>query len=194
MDNRKLQLIGKTVILDEVQPKYFEQIIEWRNNPENNKFLNQPYKLTLEIQQKWYNKYLQDYTQGLLIMIDKENNKPFGTIGWTDYNKSDKICIAGRALVGDYNYRASKEMTEGYLLFQDYMYNKMGIETSYIHVANDNKKVISLNKKWGYIPNNGVIRFQKELLVNGIKQTEYLRTYDRYKVARERVIKILEIL
>ena len=50
---RNLRLDGKYVYLEEVQPKYFPCIIEWRNNPDNNKFLNQPFKLTMELQTKW---------------------------------------------------------------------------------------------------------------------------------------------
>lgn len=188
-------LEGKFVRLEEICPKYFAKVIEWRNNPENNRFLNQPFKLTMELEQKWYReKYLNDYTQGLLVMIDKKNNLPFGTIGWTDYNKQEKICIHGRALVGEDKYRGSKEMTECYLLFQDYMYDEMHVETAYIHVVDDNVKVISLNKRWGYIPNNGVIKFPKELFVNGMKQTEYYRTHEQYKIARKKIIKILEML
>ena len=38
---RTVRLEGRYVILEEVQPKYFPYIIEWRNNPENNRFLNQ---------------------------------------------------------------------------------------------------------------------------------------------------------
>ena len=85
-------------------------------------------------------------------------------------------------------------MTEAYLIFQDYMYEKMLVKTAYIHVVDENTKVISLNRRWGYIPNKGEIRFPKELLVNGMKQTEYLRTSEQYEKAREKIIKILESL
>lgn len=192
---REIILEGKYVRLEEISPKYFEKVIEWRNNPELNKFLNQPFKLTMELEKQWYEKkYLNDMTQGLLIMIDKKNNLPFGTIGWADYDSAKKICIAGRALVGEDSYRGSKEMTEAYLIFQDYMYEKMLVKTAYIHVVDENTKVISLNRRWGYIPNKGEIRFPKELLVNGMKQTEYLRTSEQYEKAREKIIKILESL
>lgn len=192
---RNLVIEGKYVRLEEVCPKYFPKIIEWRNNPENNKFLNQPFKLTMELQQKWYkDKYLKDLTQGLLIMIDKSNGIPFGTKGWTDYDVKKKVCIAGRALVGEPAYRGSKESAEAYLLCADYMYKKMQVETMYIHVVDENLKVISLNKRWGYIPNTGEICFPKELLVNGMKQTEYIRNYEQYKKARAKIIKILEML
>ena len=73
---RNLVIEGKYVRLEEVCPKYFPKVIEWRNNPENNRFLNQPFKLTMELQQKWYEeKYLNDLTQGLFIIIDKEKIK-----------------------------------------------------------------------------------------------------------------------
>lgn len=47
---RTVRLEGRYVILEEVQPKYFPYIIELRNNPENNRFLNQPFNLTMELQ------------------------------------------------------------------------------------------------------------------------------------------------
>ena len=191
---RNVRLEGEYVIVEEVAPKHFEKIIEWRNNPENNKFLNQPYKLTMELQQKWYENYLQDETQGLFVFIDKLTCRAFGTLGFTDYEKNEKILIEGRALVGELEYRGSKELTEGYLLVNDYLYEKYDISTMYIHVVDDNKKVISLNKRWGYSLNYGEIRFPKELCVNGLIQSEYLRTRETYNFIRTKIKNILEIL
>lgn len=192
---RNLRLEGKYVYLEEVQPKYFPYIIEWRNNPENNKFLNQPFKLTMELQTKWYKeRYLKDHSQGLFIMVDRANNVPFATLGWTDYEPEKQVCILGRALVGNHEYKASKELMEGYLLLQDYLHDDMKVNVSYIHVVNENKKVISLNKRWGYIVNNGEIRYPNELFVNGMHQTEYVRTIEQYKIARDKIVNILNNL
>ena len=91
---RNRLIVGKKVILDELQPKYFEDIIKWRNDLELNRYLNQPYKLTMEMQIKWYEeKYLNDMTQGLFVMLDKINNVPFGTIGWTDMDVVKKMAM-----------------------------------------------------------------------------------------------------
>lgn len=191
---RNILIEGKYVIVEEISPKYFEKVIEWRNNPELNKFLNQPYKLTLELQQKWYEKYLKDRTQGLFVFIDKTNDKPFGTLGFTDYDDNEKIMIEGRALVGELEYRGTKELTEGYLLVNDYLYKKYDIATMYIHVVDQNKKVISLNKKWGYSLNQNKTRFPEELLVNGLIQSEYIRTRDTYYKIREKIEQLLNFL
>lgn len=192
---RNLRFEGKYVYLEEVQPKYFPYIIEWRNNPENNRFLNQPFKLTMDLQTKWYEeKYLNDFSQGLFVMVDKANNVPFGTLGWTDYDQGEKVCIMGRALVGNHDYRGSKELLEGYLLLQDYIHKELKINISYIHVVNENKKVISLNKRWGYKAHLEDIKYPNELFVNGMNQTEYIRTLEEYNKAREKIISILKSL
>ena len=77
MRDKKLNplcLEGKTVVLKEVEPKYFPYIIEWRNNKEFTRFLNQPFTLTMENETHWYqNVYLKDPTQGLLLMTDKND-------------------------------------------------------------------------------------------------------------------------
>lgn len=44
---KKLILEGKYVRLEEIFPKYFGKVIEWRNNSGKNKFLNQPFILII---------------------------------------------------------------------------------------------------------------------------------------------------
>ena len=193
-NKRDLVIEGKFVRLEEVQPRHFPYIIEWRNNPENNKFLNQPFKLTMELQTKWYEKkYLKDGTQGLFVMVDKKTDILFGTLGWTDYNEEKKHCILGRGLVGDLRYRGSVELIDGYRLVQDYLYDELKILINYCHVVNENRKVISYNRKWGFIVNNGKIQFPNELFVNGMHQTEYIRSKEQYERARNKIVNLLNL-
>ena len=195
MQKRNIELTGKFVILKEVQPEFFKYIIEWRNNTENNKFLNQPFKLTMELEKKWYEeKYLNDMTQGLFVMIDKKNGIPFGTVGWTNYDKKEKICISGRTLVGNTEYRGSKELNEAIIIRNDYLYNNLGVDVVYCHLAVNNKKVISWNKKMGLIKNINEIRFKEELKVNNLEQEEWYRTKDMYLKIRPQIINLMNNL
>lgn len=178
---RNLRLEGKYVYLEEVQPKYFPYIMEWRNNPENNKFLNQPFKLTMELQTKWYEeKYLQDLTQGLFVIVDKQGDTPFGTIGWTDLDLKEKTCIGGRLLIGNRDYRGSIEWCEAVYLFNAFVYNKLNINDMYAHVVTDNIASLKWHDKWGFKTNSKNVKFPEELLVSGMQQIEFIRTYDMY--------------
>ena len=174
-------LEGKFVRLEEICPKYFSKVVEWRNNPENNKFLNQPFKLTMELEKKWYEeKYLNDMTQGLFIVVDKKNNEPFATIGYTDYDLLNRICITGRLLVGESEYKGSKAWQEGVMLFNNYIYNELDIDKMYAHIVKENIASIKWHKKWGYVENLAEIYYPNELYVNGMKQKEYYRTKANY--------------
>ena len=191
MDN-KLVLEGEFTILEEICPEYFPYVIEWRNNKENNRFLNQPFELTMELEEKWYNTvYLPDPTQGFLIMIDKAKRIPFGTLGWTHYSKEKHICIGERFLVGNREYRGSVQMLEGCLLVADYLCLSKKVQTMYAHIADGNKHVISFNKKMGFVVNNGDVVFPDNLLVNGLKQQEYVRDINQYNKAREKIKKLM---
>lgn len=185
-------LEGKFVRLEEICPKYFAKVIEWRNNPENNRFLNQPFKLTMELEQKWYReKYLNDYTQGLLIAVDKEKNIPFATIGWTNYDRKEKICVAGRLLVGNLQYRGSKKWLETALITNDYLYNILNVDKIYAHIVIENIASYKWHKKWGFNENKNDFKFPEEKIVNGMKQKEYFRTFEQYQIVRRNIEKLL---
>ena len=172
---RSIRLEGKHVIVEEVSPKYFEKIIEWRNNPKLNKFLNQPYKLTLELQRKWYDKYLLDSTQGLFVAVDKRTGCPFATLGYTDYDSEGQVLISGRLLVGELEYRGSKEWTEATELIFDYYVKKLNVDVIYAYVVKENIASKRWHKKWGFKENYNEIRYPKELFVNGMEQVEFMK-------------------
>lgn len=175
MAERNIRLEGKYVIVEEVTSKYFDKIIEWRNNPEFNKFLNQPYKLTMELQKKWYDNYLNDYTQGLFILVDKNTNIPFATMGYTDYDFVNGVLISGRLLVGEVQYRGSKEWNEGVNLIYSYFYQDLKVTYVYAHVVKENIPSIKWHLKHGFKKNDKIARYPHELEVNGMLQDEYLK-------------------
>lgn len=182
-----IQCEGRMVYLTPLEERYFPYIIDWRNDPENNRYLNQPFVLTMEKQQAWYETYLTDATQGLLIVVDKKNDMPFATMGWTDYDPAARICITGRLLVGDRCYRGSRHFAEASLLFADMVYDTFGVDVCYAHIVNANTPSIRYHEKYGFHRNEGSVYFPDELNVNGLAQREYLRSREDWLAVRESV-------
>lgn len=176
----KKNLQGKYVYLKEVEPQFFPYIIAWRNNTDNRRYLNQPFELTLDLQKQWYEeKYLTDDSQGLFVLVDKENDEPFGTMGWTDYDKVGRICVGGRLLVGNLRYRGSLQWREATLLYNRFIYFDLEAMCIYAHVWDQNIASIKWHQKWGFRKSDE-IKYKNEIIVNGIIQTEFYRTYDMY--------------
>ena len=181
-----LLLEGQNVILHEITPEFFSYVVEWRNNPELNKFLNQTFTLTPELEKKWYEEiYLPDDTQEFFIMVDKENFKPFGTIGRTNIDLENKVCIYGRLLLGNSAYAMSPTFWESFFVLADHSYSSVDVE--YIHVAKENRKAMRLDRTLGFVPNEQGIKFPQECFVNGLNQQELYRTKEMYLKIREKL-------
>ena len=189
-NNFPMRLEGKSVILEEIQPKFFPYVIEWRNDPELNKFLNQPYKLTLELEQKWYEEiYLNDDTQAFWIAVDKQTEIPFATQGWTKLDRVNKKINGGRLMLGNPEYAKKPAFMESFFVVGDFIYSVA--DTEYIHVVKDNKKALRINKMMGFIPNTGQIQSPQELFVNGMEQIEFYRTKEIFLKIRKKFLENL---
>ena len=181
---------GKTVIIEEIQPKYFPYVVKWRNDKNLNKFLNQSFELTIELERKWYEEvYLKDDTQSLSILIDKENGTPFGTFGHTDFDKEKRCCIGGRVLIGDERYHNHPAFFESFFVGSDETYKT--VDVMYAHVVKNNRKALQMNKIMGYVLNTGEIQYPHELFRNGMEQVELYRTKEMYLKIRHKLFERL---
>ena len=185
---RAIHLNGHMVCLNEVTAEYFPYIIAWRNDPVNNQYLNQPFHLDMEKQCAWYEHYMADITQGLLVVVDKENDTPFATMGWTDHDVQRHRCITGRLLVGDRRYRGSAHFAEATLLFADYVYDTLGVDVCYAHIVCENAASLRYHEKYGFRRNEGEMQFPEERIVNGMEQVEYLRRRADWCSVREAAV------
>lgn len=188
-----IQIIGKHVRLEEINASFFKYIIKWRNTKDFNRFLNQPFELNMELEEKWYRDYVIDETQGLLVMIDKDNNVPFGTIGWTDFDKNKHQCVWSRLLVGDMRYRGSIPFIEGLMLCMDYLYDSMEALIIYSHVVKENKASMKLQKRFGYEINCGKCEYPEHLRILEDTMVEIYCKKNTYEKARREIESIIKL-
>ena len=182
--NEPLYIENESVILEEVKPEYFPYVIKWRNDPELNKYLNQPYKLTLEAEQKWYeNIYLNDPSQGFVIISYKKSMTPFATWGWTNYDSDKKQCILGRLLLSISTYASL--LLEANFLLMDYLYKSVNM--MYAHVGINNKRSLRLNFMLGFEINKGEWEYPSEKIVNNIEQCEIYRSLSMYQENKKKL-------
>lgn len=191
LENKDILLEGTFIYLRPINEDDFIEIIKWRNDPEINRYLNQPYELNIDLQNKWYHeKYLQSQDI-LFVIIDKKYNKKIGTIGINDVDYSNKVAILGRLLIGEKEYRGSKELIEAMILIYDYLFYCLKLNALYGHCVIDNVNVISFDKKFGFLPTKETI-YPEYCFVNGMVLMEMIDTLEEYEKSRKHLIKIIE--
>jgi RimJ/RimL family protein N-acetyltransferase len=181
---------GQFVTLKPIDESDFEEIIRWRNDPDINRYLNQSYRLDLDLQKKWYNESYLNSNDILFIIIANEEKKKIGTIGINDLNLEKKIGILGRLLIGEVEYRGSKELIEAMVLMYDYIFNDLMVENLYGHCVIENEKVLSFDKKFGFLPTVETV-FPQYCHVNSMNLIEMVNKPQAYASVRPNFIKII---
>ena len=190
-DEKNLFLEGKYVFLESVSPKHFPHIVGWRNSERVSRYVIQPFRLTEELEAKWYEKYRREKGHCMLVLTAKKQNVPFGTLGYIRYNAAQKICIGTHHLVGEEAYRGSKEYAEAALLFHDHLFQTLGVEKCYVHVIVENTKTVNLLKKIGF-QDSSPARFPECLQMGGKTLLEYVLTAQSYAEHRHLLLQLVD--
>ena len=185
-----IALEGKYVRLETISPKYFSQIVAWRNDESVKRYIVQPFLLTEELEAEWYANYLQEPGHLMFVMIAKTGEIPFGTLGYINHDKKRKICIGTHHLIGKEEYRASLEYAEAAILFHDYIFHNLGVEKMVSHIMVDNLRTASLLKKMGF-QKNAEPQFPECLRQQGKLLEEYILTETEYSQSRVKVISFI---
>lgn len=169
---------GRYVRLEEVQPKFFSHIVKWRNSKDVNPYMVQPFVLTEELEQEWYNKYLREENHCMFVLIDKEKNLPFGTLGYF-CNLQEHYCIGTHMLVGDANYRFSVYYLESFLLLTDFIHDNLDVNCVYCHTVEGNTLAQTFLKRSGMVQ-NPVPKFPEMANMGGKKMVEFVLTEENF--------------
>lgn len=188
-----LRIEGRKVILDELQPKYFSDVVRWRNDAELNRYINQHFMLTEEKERAWYeSSYLPDPAQGLFVLIDKKTETPFGTSGWTDYDPAKRRCIWGRLMAGERPFQGSVQLIEGILLAVGYFFDTLDVDVAYSHPVAKNDASVRLNHRFGFFEHEGAPVFADHMDVANDPMAELVATRASFAKARKKIEAFLE--
>jgi RimJ/RimL family protein N-acetyltransferase len=93
-------------------------------------------------------------------------------------------------LIGEIEYRGSKELIEAMVLMYDYIFYDLMVENLYGHCVIENENVISFDRKFGFKPTVETF-FPQYCHVNSMNLIEMLNTPQTYEKVRPNFIKII---
>jgi len=139
------------VILQEITQKDIELIRNWRNKEDiRNNFLNSN-EISSTQQEAWFRKYVkQENDRMFLILSEKLNNKPVGTVALYNIDFLKKEAEFGRLMIGEADakglgigFLATKQMCE-------YGFEKLNLSRIYLQVFQENVVAKNIYEKIGF--------------------------------------------
>jgi RimJ/RimL family protein N-acetyltransferase len=148
-------LEGKLVNLRALEKRDLKQLVDWMNDPELTQWLGPRFPISLEEQEIWYGKLIQDTTKKKLIIENKEGTA-VGLISLMDLDWRNRQAELGIYLGG------REHLTKGYAIdalstFLQFTFQELGLNRIYIRTFEDNVRAIHLFAKSGF-KQEGILR------------------------------------
>lgn len=139
----------ENVTLRPLQVEDIEKLRIWRNNPNNTKYIRQIGVITPEMQNNWFQEYLEDddiYT--FAICETKELNRMVGSVAL--YNFRGKTAEYGKIMVGDEEAHGRGIGRKAIMLCLHIGFAQLALENIDAVVHEENAAAIKIDKQAGF--------------------------------------------
>lgn len=159
----------KNVELRQLEKTDLEYLRQWRNNPDNTKYLSSIGYITEEMQQSWYQKYLIDKDEIIFAIIENDFiNNIVGSISL--YNFRNNVAELGRILVGDPKAHGRGVCENALRAILVFAFEQINLDEIYLHVYEENTIALHVYEKVGFSIKGKHVKNNKiEYLMNIIR-------------------------
>ena len=140
-----------------------EMVMNWRMLPEITKYMNTDPVLDIKKQKSWFETQQKD--DSCFHWIIEVDNIPIGVTSITMIDKKNGTCTRG-TYIAVQEKRSFEIITSIYASQFDFVFDKLGLNKIEIQVFAENRNVVMLSKKCGFIQ-EGILR-------------EHIRKNDKY--------------
>ena len=145
-------LQGKLVNLRALEKRDLKQLVDWMNDPELTQYLGPRFPISLEEEEIWYSKLIQDNAKKKLI-IEKKDGTTIGLISLMDLDWKIRQAELGIYLVDPGKGYA----TDSALTVLRFAFHELGLNRIYILIFEDNARAIHASLKIGFTQ-EGILR------------------------------------
>ncbi len=180
---RHRNIQGACVDLVPFSMKYAADFVRIRNSERSRYFFNQQYKLTVESQQVWYEKYLHRPDDIFWAVLNKQQ-RFIGTIRLYDIDPEGQILEQGSFMIDEEVAGTAPYAAEANMLSMDFAFDVLEIGEIINRNRHDNKVMNNLSRKFGF-------RFVRDTEINGIPYKYYLCNREGYMSVRESIYSLI---
>lgn len=142
---------GKRIRLRAIEFNDLPLLVEWRNNPSIyvNFYEHEP--LSLAMQQRWFEKFLQRTNEKFWIAETCQDSKPIGNIALINIDFRNRKAEIGRVLIASPDHSSGGYGLEMLNLLLEYSFEHLNLNRLYLDVFAENSTAIEFYQNAGFI-------------------------------------------
>jgi UDP-4-amino-4,6-dideoxy-N-acetyl-beta-L-altrosamine N-acetyltransferase len=149
-------LVGKRIRLRAIELEDLPLLQKWRNDPQVYQYFYEHEPLSLVMQRKWFESFLQRNDEKLWI-IETISGEAIGTIGLVHLDWRNRKAELGRILIYPEEHRHGGYGSEAESLLLTYAFDHLNLNRLCAEVFADNEKGIHVHRRFGF-KQEGVFR------------------------------------
>lgn len=142
---------GERIRLRAIEYDDLPLLVDWRNNPEiyTNFYEHEP--LSIAMQQKWFEKFLQRSDEKFWIVETCQDSRPIGTIALVDIDWRNRRAEIGRVLIVPPEFRGGGFGMELFGLLLEYAFEHLNLNRLHLDVFAENQTAVAFYRKVGLV-------------------------------------------
>jgi RimJ/RimL family protein N-acetyltransferase len=136
------------VNLRALEKRDLKQLVDWMNDPELTQWLGPRFPISLEEQEVWYSKLIQDSTKKSLIIEDKEGTA-IGLTSLLHLDWRNRQAELG-TYIGERNHLGKGYGPDANLTILRFAFYELNLNRVYLHVFEENARAIRSAEKCGF--------------------------------------------
>lgn len=158
MINPDLIIFGERVSLRKLTEDDAAAIVQWRNDPEIQKWMFNQNELSIDSHIAWFKKQKHENRLDFII-CDRITGEGIGTVNYINIDGDQ--AEAGKML-GNRKYWGSGYAKEAFRLWLNFGFVELGLEKIYVKTMKNNTPNIKLNQKLGFkLKEEAVIKYSE---------------------------------
>lgn len=149
-DGRIVFLDGPGVYLRPPDEKDIPLFVKWMNDPEVRRFIRNDSPMTFAAEREWYaERHKRMATDPIVVIADKENDKPIGTMGLHGIDHRNGTATTG-ACIGEKDYWGRGFGFRAKMVLLEYAFHTQNLRKIYSRVFASNGRSRRYSEKCGY--------------------------------------------
>jgi diamine N-acetyltransferase len=143
-------IVGERIRLRAIEYEDLPMLVEWRNNPQVNRFFFEHEPLSLVMQREWFERSLQRKDEKFWIVETIDEAEPIGTVALVNIDWRNRKAEVGRVLIYPQEYRGSGYGIELMSLVLKFGFEHLNLNRLYCEVFADNRAALALYGRMGF--------------------------------------------